>query len=348
MRVLPPVTVLGALLAPTCAFQPMQRRALISSRARATAFPEFVPAEPAEQIQDLDARNMLSDLQRVALAVPAEVSAAGTVPSSFYASPAVEQRSDDTPPLVLLHGFDSSCLEFRRLAPRLEALGLPFYAVDVLGWGFTDARGADCSAKGKLAHLKAFVDQVAGGGPVALLGASLGGALAIEFAAAYPDDVSQLVLVDAQGFIDGAGPGAALPGFLARLGIRVLGSPALRSMANDMSYTDKAKFATEDAMLVGRLHVNLPGWEDSNLAYMTSGGFSPSTKVAQVACPTLVLWGRDDKILDPALYAARFVEEMPDARLAWVDACGHVPHLEQPQVAATAIHGFLSSAEGPP
>lgn len=57
-----------------------------------------------------------------------------------------------------------------------------------------------------------------------LVGASLGGAIAIDFAHEFPEAVKKLVLIDAQGFIDGSGPGASLPGPLAKLGISVLGS----------------------------------------------------------------------------------------------------------------------------
>lgn len=68
-----------------------------------------------------------------------------------------------------------------------------------------------------------------GGRPVTLVGASLGGAIALDFAYEYPDAVRRLVLIDAQGFIDGSGPGASLPGPLARLGISVLGSKVRNS-----------------------------------------------------------------------------------------------------------------------
>lgn len=57
-----------------------------------------------------------------------------------------------------------------------------------------------------------------------LVGASLGGAIALDFAHEFPEAVKRLVLIDAQGFIDGSGPGASLPGPLAKLGISVLGS----------------------------------------------------------------------------------------------------------------------------
>jgi len=178
-----------------------------------------------------------------------------------------------------------------------------------------------------------------------LVGASLGGAIALDFAAAYPDAVKSLVLIDAQGFIDGAGPMGGFPKPLARLGVKLLGSKPLRQLANELSYFDKPRFATEDAMLIGRLPVLCPGWEDSNLDYMSTGGFSPSALVPKVTCPTLVLWGEADKILDPKLYAQRFVDEMPNAKLTMVPECGHVPHLEQPGFTVSAIAGFLGATE---
>jgi len=52
-------------------------------------------------------------------------------------------------------------------------------------------------------------------------------------------------------------------------------------------------------------------------------------RVRTITQETLVLWGRQDKILDPA-YAERFAEEIPNSTLTWVEECGHVAHLEQP------------------
>ncbi|CAB1099693.1 unnamed protein product [Ectocarpus sp. CCAP 1310/34] len=143
-----------------------------------------------------------------------------------------------------------------------------------------------------------------GGRPMVLVGASLGGAIALDFAHEFPEAVKKLVLIDAQGFIDGSGPGASLPAPLAKLGISVLGSKPLRSLANQMSYTDKS-LATEDAVRVGRLHTMCDGWADASLQYMSSGGFAVSTKVSSINQETLVLWGRQDRILDPKLYAER-------------------------------------------
>ena len=69
-------------------------------------------------------------------------------------------QHQDQAPVLLLHGFDSSSLEFRRLLPLLER-SLEAWAVDLVGWGFTDSGAATQSnmklgPKQKRDHLYAF------------------------------------------------------------------------------------------------------------------------------------------------------------------------------------------------
>ena len=202
-----------------------------------TSFPPYIPAAEVQEIQEEAALDMLRALRRV------DVSLGGnrpTVQSSYYHKDGDGEATsggDEQPVVVLLHGFDSSCLEFRRLVPRLEALGVRPYAMDVLGWGFTDARAlGDTSAAAKRAHLHAFWQQQLGGRPLVLVGASLGGAIAVDFAAAFPGAVQKMILIDAQGFIDGAGPMGGFPRPVARLGIKLLGSKPLRNLVRDVPF----------------------------------------------------------------------------------------------------------------
>jgi pimeloyl-ACP methyl ester carboxylesterase len=64
---------------------------------------------------------------------------------------------------------------------------------------------ADFGAAAKRVHLYAFWQDVLGGRPMVLAGASLGGAIAIDFAYEYPEAVERLVLIDGQAYIDGSG-----------------------------------------------------------------------------------------------------------------------------------------------
>ncbi|CAJ1447066.1 unnamed protein product, partial [Effrenium voratum] len=277
--------------------------------------------------------------QAVPLELPAWVSEQ-PVTAAFLgpARPSLEKT-----PLLLLHGFDSSALEFRRLLPRLERLGFEVYLLDLLGWGFGGKEGVkDFSPKAKREHIFAFWSQHLGSRPAVLGGGSLGGGIAMDFAVAHPQAVEKLILLNPQGFIDGA-PKVGPLGFL---GIKVLGSWPLRWMANQMGYFDKETYATEDAVRVGRLHVDVDGWEEASLDYLNSGGYTLSPLVSQVSVPTLMLWGEKDEILNVEEQVPRFQAELScPVQLQWIKDSGHVPHLEKPEETAAAIAEFLQGKQ---
>ena len=174
-----------------------------------------------------------------------------------------------------------------------------------------------------------------------VVGASLGGAAAIDFALAHPELVTGLVLVDAQALIEGTGM-EGLPPPLASLGVQFLGTWPLRSLVNWVAYEDRATYATDDAIRVARLHTLRPEWLGDTLSFMRGGGFAVARRLGQLTQPALVLWGANDKILEPAT-ASKLVAALPRARLEWVQACGHVPHLEQAQTTADLIIDWLRS-----
>ncbi len=283
-------------------------------------------------------------MQRVKVPVPTSVADDGEVGISFIHWPAEKSaRSANTLPIVLVHGFDSSCLEYRRLGPKLASLGIDTYAVDLLGWGYSQLDNVNTfSAQAKVDALAGFWKVVGQDKPVCIGGASLGGAAAIQYAADNQDVVKGCVFIDAQGFTDGVGPMAFLPKFLAEAGVNVLKSEPLRSSANQMSYYDTETYATDDALKVGRLHCLRDGWNDALVSFMMSGGFAPSQKVPLIECPSLILWGQDDTILDLD-FAQKFLDTLPDAEISWVEECGHVPHLEQSSFTAEEISKFLRS-----
>ena len=304
-------------------------------------YPSFIPRDYIDEIQEPAALDMLKKMQMAQLMVPS----LGLVKTAYVFEPCVKEKasSEDHPAFVLLHGFDSSMLEFRRFVSQLNRVG-DVYVVDLAGWGFSDCGFGERSditlgPQQKREHLQKFIEDVVGR-PVTLLGTSLGGSVAIDFASEYQREwVDRLVLVDAQGFIDGIGPMSSMPRFLSVLGVQVLKSVGLRQMANKMAYFDKDRYATDDAMKIGRLHTHLDGWTDANVAFMQSGGYAVSTRLGDINIPCLVVWGRNDEILDPS-YADKFMQVLKDAELVWIENCGHVPALEQPAKLVEAIEGF--------
>ena len=282
-----------------------------------------------------------SRMQRVPVPVSTSIHPDGQVGISFVEWKA-SKKAVSPVPVVLIHGFDSSALEYRRFGSRLAARGIDTYAVDLLGWGFSQLVGVtDFSAKAKVEALNSWISTKVGDKPFCIAGASLGGAAAIEVAASN-EQCAGLLLLDAQGFVDGIGPMASLPTPLAKLGVQVLKSVPLRSSANQMSYYNKEQYATDEAVVVGRIHCQQEGWSDALVNFMQSGGFSPSSKVPTIQVPSLVLWGRQDTILDGSEFAPKFLEALPDATLQWIEECGHVPHLEQPDITADAVASFVT------
>lgn len=326
-----------ALPAATQAFFPS-----LTTSPKLTPDLSFSPPNTAEILEDA-CRETAAKMQRIQVPVGPSISETGQVGISYvHWKPPTKSNF---PPVILVHGFDSSCLEYRRLGAKLAAKGVDTYAVDILGWGYTQLEGInDFSADAKVEALTSFVSTVLGEStPFCVGGASLGGAAAIELAASN-SNCQGMILIDAQGFVDGVGPMAALPKVLAQAGVAVLKSVPLRSSANQMSYFDKETYATDDALAIGRLHCVQQGdnWNDAMVSFMKSGGFTPSAKVPTIEAPSLVMWGRQDGILDGKEFANKFIDTLPNAELQWIEECGHVPHLEQPDVTAEVIENFLA------
>ena len=316
-----------------CATRRRSTRHRVSvSTGASPRFPLCVPAQFAAEITEQAALTMAASIE----VLPVRLSDGATLDTAVVRTTAAREHATGTP-LVLLHGFDSSLLEFRRLLPLLENAGVPAIAVDLVGCGFTGLQHAQSAAPDdRRDHLRAFLEQYAGSTQVDLLGASLGGTCAIDFALAHPRLVRQIILVDAQGFVEGT---PQLPGLLADVGIGVLRAIWLRSMANVMAYSDTKKFATDDAMRVGRLHTHLSDWSRSTRSFMDSGGFRVANRVREVHKRTLVVWGVDDEIISASV-ASRFAEELPNCEICYFPECGHVAHLERPHALRDAILRF--------
>lgn len=253
------------------------------------------------------------------------------------------QQGKDSPPLLLLHGFDSSLLEFRRLLPCL-AQHSQVWAMDLLGFGFTE-RPTDLpiSPLSIRQHLYCFwktcIQQ-----PVILVGASMGGATALDFLLAYPDLVQKLVLIDSAGYQNGPVLGRFLSdrlGYWATEGF--LKKASVRQRISEKAYFDRS-FASVDAQRCAALHLNCEGWAKALISFTRSGGYTSfRQRFGQVHCPTLVLWGECDRILGTK-DAKQFEKLISDCRLQWIPKCGHVPHLEKADVTAEAILKFMESS----
>jgi pimeloyl-ACP methyl ester carboxylesterase len=65
-------------------------------------------------------------------------------------------------------------------------------------------------------------------------------------------------------------------------------------------------------------------------------------RLHRVDAPALLLWGRDDRLV-PVVYAEEFARRLARTRIEVVKDAGHAPHLEQPDVVARLVAGFLAA-----
>lgn len=250
---------------------------------------------------------------------------------------AYTQAGEHGIPILLLHGFDSSLLEFRRLLPLLSVHN-EVWAVDLLGFGFTDRPGDVAFGPAAIkTHLyQAWKTLI--GRPVMLIGASMGGAAAIDFTLSYPQAVEKLVLVDSIGY---TGPPPYIkflfPPF-DYLAVEYLRQRKLKAL--EISELTNPDPALLDLLRCSVLHCEMPNWHDSMIAFTKSGGYNfLANRIRQVTQPTLILWGESDDVLGTE-DAQKFQQDMANSQLVWIRSCGHAPQLEQPEATAWHILAF--------
>jgi pimeloyl-ACP methyl ester carboxylesterase len=263
-------------------------------------------------------------------------------------------EAGDGPPVVLLHGSNTSSLSLLALLERLE--GVRAIAVDRPGFGLSEpVRVArERFREGVIAFVDEVLDEL-GSPAVALAGNSMGGTWALWYALARPDRVSRIALIGSAPLLPGTRPPASL---------RLMATP----VAGDLL----ARVAKPNAKILVRLlasvgegetivrHPDLiealvaagrdPVATTANLAELraciTPAGFRRALLVRpdelrRLAVPTLIVWGDHDPVggVEAAHDAAALIAR---AELEMVPA-GHVPYLGDPQGVADLLAAFVRS-----
>jgi pimeloyl-ACP methyl ester carboxylesterase len=230
------------------------------------------------------------------------------------------------PPLVLVHGAGGSA----ELWPRqLDALAdvARVFAPDLPGHGPLGGRGRPSIAT-YAEWLDSFIAAVTEE-RVVLVGHSMGGAVAQALALLRPERLVGLVLL---------ATGARLR-VMARLVELLRHDPRQgQSLIQDLSFGAAA--APECAALVARVLREGPPLVTLG-DFLACDRFDARERLATIRIPTLVVAGAADR-LTPPRYARLLAETIPGARLVEIEAAGHFPHLEQPELVNAAIRAFLA------
>jgi pimeloyl-ACP methyl ester carboxylesterase len=233
-------------------------------------------------------------------------------------------------PVVMIHGLAASLHDWDGLVPELAARGFAAYALDLLGHGDSPKPELPLYRMEWLAgHFEAWIDQLALAEPFVLVGHSLGGYLALEYALKYPARLRGLVLVDP--FYSTRQLTLALrlvyhhpsvsmlflkssPGWLVRWTIDVTSvlmahrTGGLHALPPEVRAQTASDYLRTAPASYGVLR------DDIDL--------TPALPLIDL--PTLVVWGDRDRTLPPASFA-ELVRRMPHAS-GRSSPTGHVPH----------------------
>jgi pimeloyl-ACP methyl ester carboxylesterase len=263
-------------------------------------------------------------------------------------------------PMVFVHGLGGSHLNW---APVGKLLGAdrPAYALDLAGFGLTPGTGRSTSVRANATLLDTFIRETIGR-PVILVGNSMGGAVAALYAAAHPDTVDGLVLIDPslplpRRPID---PGVfamfaayALPGvgeLVLRTSDRMF-SPrqnveriinlcfADRRRADPTLMTAAAALFEERSTFAGTERWFLQAAR--SLLVMMARRQSFWQMLADLPMPVLLIHGERDRLV--SIHAARVAAaRLPEWDTLFLPQVGHTPQLERPDVVADGITDWLA------
>ena len=258
------------------------------------------------------------------------------------------------PPLLLVHGIGDSSATWRHVVPLL-ARHHTVIAPDLLGHGASDKPRADYSVGGFANGLRDLL-VLLGHERATVVGHSLGGGIALQFAYQYPERCERLVLVACGGLGVEVTPllrAAALPGESLGIATTVRAPVRLPVLAAGRALAAVGLLDRADVEEVGVVWRGLRD-RSTRAAFLRTlrsvidlRGQAVSSRdrlYLTAAIPTLLLWGARDPVL-PVSHARAAAAELPDVELRVIPRAGHVPHHNDPEAFARTVLGFVARTE---
>jgi len=230
--------------------------------------------------------------------------------------------------ILLIHGFDSCFLEYRRLTPFLKKnnkLIIP----DLYGFGFCPrSNGNKYGFKYLMKHLNCVLDYFSKNQPIGVIGASMGGALALELARQNPKKVNRLLLLSPAGL---AGKNPKIPWPLNHLGAFFLGQTFVRRGLCRQAFADPRNSVGPAEEQIASIHLKVPGWQSSLADFAADGGVS-DCGLPKPTQPLKIILGKHDRIIPKNEKEETYRNYKQEIEIA--SNSGHLPHLEEPKLVA--------------
>ncbi|MCY0897614.1 MAG: alpha/beta fold hydrolase [Firmicutes bacterium] len=231
-------------------------------------------------------------------------------------------------PVVLLHGGGGTGRAFWAQLHSLSDQGWRILAPDMPGFGLSDWFDGVTRIEEIGPTLFEWLDSLEI--PKAVLGGnSMGGRVAMSMASHHPSRVPALIILDSVGLTLSDVPI-----------INPLTLPSNQYMRGLVFDPDRYKQHTPYRTLADAQQLNRG--RVSFAKYLDHAAIQPDPELdlGQLTMPTLLIWGREDRIV-PLAYGKALHQALGHGELTVIDDCGHLPHIEEPELTSHLIHDFL-------
>ena len=239
-------------------------------------------------------------------------------------------------PILFLHGFDSSFLEFRRIYPSLKnkfQLIIP----DLLGFGFTPRIASnEYNPQKIISYLIDIIDTLKiKKNKLMIVGASMGGSIAMNLANEIIDSIDKIILLSPAGLF---GELKTIPFPFNQIGAAFLGLPQVRKSLcrQAFAYPDISVGSMEEQ--IASIHLGCPGWRNSLASFAKSGGFAGTYKYLP-NIPIKTLCGENDRILGKK--EINNIKKIDHLNFISLKNCGHLPHVDLPSLTSKIITDYF-------
>lgn len=252
--------------------------------------------------------------------------------------------------VVFVHGFNSPSYVWGTLPSMLRESGYVTMVYDLYGRGGSDRPWADYDLDLFDHQLDALMRKVGLQRPVHLVGLSMGGIVAAEFALRHPDRVASVTLIDPAGF-----GGADLPPGTSLLKAPLVGDWLMQVFGRRIALASHGKLLHSKNRLGDLLRQFEPQFEFagsrrallSTLRRMPLSDFTTRyAELGRATVPVELIWGRNDEVT-PFAASTLAAHLLPRAAVRPIEEAGHLAHLDQPDAVFNAMLPFLRSVDAP-
>lgn len=248
-----------------------------------------------------------------------------------------EQGDAQGMPVILLHGIIDSWKSFQLVLPHLPG-NLHVYALTQRGHGLSSKPNSGYTTRDFAADVAAFMEQK-GIAKAIVVGHSMGGANAMQFAVDYPGKVAQLVIVSSDPYFNSNGSVSEFSQFVASIQPAGYDTFVEQFQTSTLNVTIDSSFLR--TMIEEGRKMPLPTFKSAWQGLMNTDLREP---IKKIRVPVMICWGeRDGFCLRPGQDLMR--ANLPNATLKIYEGTGHSLHWEQPERFAKDLVTFIRGSE---